>query len=242
MDLSVVIPVYNEEKSIEPLLREVVSALEGRCHYEVIYVDDASTDGSLDHLRSLREGHHQLRIIRHRHNCGQSIALLSGVRAARADWVVTLDGDGQNDPADIPNLIRARDYALDHPGDLCMIAGQRVQRADSWLRRFASRLANAVRRKLLADATVDTGCGLKLFRRDALLAIPHFNHMHRFLPALIQRDGGLVITVAVTHRPRLHGQSKYGLFDRLWVGIVDMLGVLWLKHRPCVAAAEEDTA
>lgn len=242
MDLSVVIPVYNEEKSIEPLLREVVSALEGHCRYEVIYVDDASTDRSLEYLRSLRKNHPQLRIIRHRHNCGQSIALLSGVRAARADWVVTLDGDGQNDPADIPKLIHARDHARNQPGEVRMIAGQRLQRADSWLRRSASRLANTVRRRILADATTDTGCGLKLFRRDALLAIPHFNHMHRFLPALIQRDGGVVLTVAVAHRARLHGQSKYGLFDRLWVGIVDLLGVLWLKHRPCVAVAEEDSA
>ncbi|MCO6441426.1 MAG: glycosyltransferase family 2 protein [Nitrococcus mobilis] len=241
MDLSVVIPVYNEEGNIEVLLREVTAALAVCGDYEVIYVDDASTDRTRERLHTLRPHYPRLRVIRHLRNCGQSAALLSGIRAARADWIVTLDGDGQNDPIDIPKLIRARDSARDLPGELRMVTGQRLRRADGWRRRFASRLANVVRRSILADDTADTGCGLKLFRRDALLNVPHFDHMHRFLPALIRRDGGVVITVPVRHRPRLHGCSKYGLFDRLWVGLVDLAGVLWLQHRPCIAASEEET-
>ena len=240
MDLTVVIPVYNEEGSIEPLLEEVGAALQGCGNYEVICVDDASTDRTRERLRVLRAGNPRLRVIRHLRNCGQSTALLSGIRAATASWVVTLDGDGQNDPMDIPRLIQARDEAQDLPGELQMIAGQRMRRADSWRRRAASWIANAVRRSILTDETVDTGCGLKLFRRDALLRIPHFDHMHRFLPALIRRDGGVVITVPVNHRPRLHGYSKYGLIDRLVAGIVDLGGVVWLKRRPCTAASEED--
>lgn len=242
MDLSVVIPVYNEEDNVEPLFGEVIAALEQCGDYEVIYVDDASTDRTRERLRALRRHSPRLRIIRHLRNCGQSAALLTGVQAASASWIVTLDGDGQNDPLDIPRLIRARDNARGLPGELWLVAGQRLRRADSWRRRFASRVANAVRRRILADDSADTGCGLKLFRRDALLGIPHFDHMHRFLPALIQRGGGIVVTVPVSHRPRLHGRSKYGVFDRLWVGIVDLAGVIWLKHRPCIAAAEEDTA
>lgn len=242
MDLSVVIPVYNEEDNVEPLFGEVIAALEQCGDYEVIYVDDASTDHTRERLRALRQYSPRLRIIRHLHNCGQSAALLTGVQAASASWIVTLDGDGQNDPLDIPRLIRARDNARGLPGELWLVAGQRIRRADSWRRRFASRVANAVRRRILADDSADTGCGLKLFRRDALLDIPHFDHMHRFLPALIQRGGGVVMTVPVSHRPRLHGRSKYGVFDRLWVGIVDLAGVMWLKHRPCIATAEEDTA
>lgn len=241
MDLSVVIPVYNEEDNIEPLFGEVIAALETCGDYEVIYVDDASTDRTRERLRALRQSNPRLRIIRHLHNCGQSAALLTGIRAARANWVVTLDGDGQNDPRDIPQLLRARDNAGDLPGELRLVAGQRIRRADSWQRRCASRVANATRRLILADDSADTGCGLKLLRRDALLDIPRFDHMHRFLPALIQRDGGVVITVPVGHRPRRHGHSKYGVFDRLWVGIIDLAGVMWLKHRPCVAATEEDT-
>lgn len=241
MDLTVVIPVYNEEDSVEPLFREVITALEICGDYEVIYVDDASTDRTRERLRALRQNSPRLRVIRHLRNYGQSAALLTGIRAASASWIVTLDGDGQNDPMDIPALIRARDKARDLPGELWMVAGQRMHRADSWQRRFASQVANAVRRRILADNSADAGCGLKLFRRDALLDIPHFDHMHRFLPALIQRDGGVVITVPVGHRPRLHGHSKYGFLDRLWVGIVDLAGVMWLKHRPCVAATEEDT-
>lgn len=242
MDLSVVIPVYNEEDSIEPLLGEVISALKTCGDYEVIYVDDASTDRTRERLRALRQTNPQLRVIRHLRNCGQSAALLTGIRAASANWVVTLDGDGQNDPMDIPKLIRARDSASNLPCQLWMVGGQRMRRADSWRRRFASRVANAVRRRILADDSADTGCGLKLLRRDALLDIPHFDHMHRFLPALLQRGGGAVITVPVAHRPRLHGRSKYGVLDRLWTGIVDLAGVMWLKHRSCLATAEEDTA
>ena len=241
MDLTVVIPVYNEEESIEPLVAEVSTALRGCGDYEVICVDDASTDRTRERLRSLRAQYPRLRVIRHLRNCGQSTALLSGIRAANAGWIVTLDGDGQNDPMDIPRLLQARDAARDSPGELEMIAGQRMCRADDWRRRAASWIANAVRRRVLTDDTVDTGCGLKLFRRDALLRVPHFDHMHRFLPALIRRGGGVVVTVPVNHRPRLHGYSKYGLIDRLVAGIVDLGGVVWLQRRPCIAATEEDT-
>lgn len=241
MELTVVIPVYNEEDNIEPLLKEVTTALEVCGDYEVIYVDDGSTDRTRERLRALSQTSPRLRVIRHLRNCGQSAALLSGIRAARASWVVTMDGDGQNDPMDIAKLIKARDNASGLSGELWMVAGQRTHRADSWRRRCASRVANAVRRCALADSSADTGCGLKLFRRAALLELPHFDHMHRFLPALIQREGGVVITVPVGHRSRLHGHSKYGVLDRLWVGIIDLAGVMWLKHRPCVATTEDDS-
>jgi dolichol-phosphate mannosyltransferase len=172
-----------------------------------------------------------LRLVRHARRRGQSAALLSGVRAARGPWIATLDGDGQNDPADIPALLAARDKAAESGQALQLIGGRRVNRRDRWLKRFSSKVANAVRRRLLGDATPDTGCGLKLFPRAAFLALPHFDHFHRFLPALIQRQGGAVISVDVSHRPRRAGRSHYGVFDRLWVGLFDLVGVMWLQRR-----------
>ncbi|WJW75888.1 glycosyltransferase family 2 protein [Thiohalobacter sp. IOR34] len=230
MDLSVVIPVYNEQDNIQPLVDEIRAALEGVLDYEVVYVDDGSTDATLERLRAARAGLPRLRILRHAESCGQSTAVRSGVKAARAPWIATLDGDGQNDPADIPRLYRAA-TAEDAPPDLWLIAGWRRRRQDSPLKKFSSRVANAVRSRLLHDDTPDTGCGLKLFRRDGFLELPYFDHMHRFLPALVLRAGGQVRSVEVNHRPRQRGVSKYGLHNRLWVGIVDLFGVIWLQRR-----------
>lgn len=239
MQLSIVIPVFNETDNVEPLLTEINNVLEGRIDYEVIFVDDASRDDTCQRLMALRRRFPRLRVVRHLRNSGQSAAILTGVRAARADWIATLDGDGQNDPADIPRLLAVRDDPA-APISLQLVTGYRRRRHDDRLRRLSSWTANAIRGRLLGDRSPDTGCGLKLFSREAFLAIPHFDHMHRFLPALIQRNGGTVLTVAVNHRPRRYGDSKYGLFDRLWVGIVDLIGVLWLQRRSCHAPACEE--
>ncbi len=229
MDLSVVIPVRNEAPNIAPLVAEIRAALDGRLDYEIVYVDDGSSDDTVAELRRSAQGFARLRILRHIRSCGQSTAIRSGVKAARAPWIATLDGDGQNDPADIPRLW---DLAQTTSGDTpLMIAGHRQKRRDSGIKRLSSRLANGIRRRLLGDGTPDTGCGLKLFRRDLFLDLPFFDHMHRFLPALVQRAGGRTLSVAVNHRPRERGASNYGVFDRLWVGIVDMLGVMWLQRR-----------
>jgi dolichol-phosphate mannosyltransferase len=225
VQLSIVVPVRNEQDNILPLLVEIHAALEGRAEFEVVYVDDGSTDATAQRLREALARHPRLRVLAHARSCGQSTALLTGVREARGEWIATLDGDGQNDPADIPKLLAARNDGLS------LIAGYRKSRRDTWLKRFSSRVANGVRSRLLGDATPDTGCGLKLFRRLTYLELPYFDHMHRFLPALVQRNGGATISVEVNHRPRERGVSNYGLFDRLWVGIVDLFGVMWLKRR-----------
>lgn len=228
MELSVVIPVKNEAGNIAPLVAEIVAALDGRLAYEIVYVDDGSTDATAAELYWLQRTLPQLRLVRHRASCGQSAAIRSGVKAARGQWIATLDGDGQNDPADIPNLWQV---ACDDRAALLLIAGQRVRRRDSWAKRQASRIANGVRRRLLRDDTADTGCGLKLFPRALFLDLPYFDHMHRFLPALVLREGGSVRSLPVNHRPRLRGTSKYGVLDRLAVGIADLVGVMWLCRR-----------
>ncbi len=238
MDLSLVIPVRNEAENIVPLIAEIRAALDGRCDYEVVYVDDGSDDATAQRLAEARRDFPRLRVLHHRHSCGQSTALLTGVRAARGAWIATLDGDGQNDPADIHTLLAARDAGGGDP--LLLLAGQRRHRMDSALKRLSSRVANSVRSRLLRDDTPDTGCGLKLFARATFLALPHFDHMHRFLPALVLRSGGRVQSVTVTHRPRQRGQSKYGVFDRLWIGIVDLFGMLWLLRRQCLPVVIED--
>ncbi len=224
--LAVVVPVRNEAPNIAPLVLEIEAALAAIPH-EIVYVDDGSTDATADELRAAAARAAPLRFLRHRRSCGQSAAILTGVRAATAPWIATLDGDGQNDPSDIPALL-ARAEA--EPG-LALIAGHRVRRRDSAIKRLTSRVANGLRARLLGDATPDTGCGLKIFRRDAFLALPAFDHMHRFLPALFLRAGGRVISVPVNHRPRLRGASNYGTLDRALVGIVDLLGVMWLQRR-----------
>ena len=238
MELSVVIPVLNEAGNIEPLLAEVVAALQGKFDYEIVYVDDASDDATPDELASARRRHPQLRVVTHRRTCGQSTALRSGVIAARGDWIATLDGDGQNDPADIPKLLEvARQAAA--TGQTVLVAGYRKRRQDSNVKRVSSRVANAVRSRLLGDATPDTGCGLKVFARADFLTLPYFDHMHRFLPALMQRAGGSVTSVEVNHRHRQRGASKYGTLDRLAVGVVDLLGVMWLQRRARIPEANE---
>lgn len=230
MDLSVVIPVHNEADNIETLVAEIDQALAGKCIYEIVYVDDGSNDSTPLSLAAARQNRPHMRVLRHKNCCGQSTAILTGVRAARAPWIATLDGDGQNDPADIPALF-AQLQAPDRPEGLAMVAGWRHKRQDTSWRRFSSKVANAVRAGLLGDATPDTGCGLKVFSREVYLTLPYFDHMHRFLPALVQRAGGKVLSVHVNHRPRTQGQSKYGTWNRLWVGIVDLFGVMWLQRR-----------
>jgi dolichol-phosphate mannosyltransferase len=227
--LAVVVPVHNEAENIAPLVAEIRGALNNKYSSEIVYVDDGSTDASLQTLKDLAKEISELRIIHH-HTCsGQSAAVMTGVRQARAATIATLDGDGQNDPADIPKLYEAF-LQQPHP-DAVMIAGLRAKRQDSWLKKISSRIANNVRAGLLRDDTQDTGCGLKVFSRNAFLEMPHFDHMHRFLPALMKRRGGTIISVPVNHRPRERGQSKYGVMNRLWVGIVDLFGVMWLQRR-----------
>ncbi len=237
MDLAIVIPVLNEAENIAPLLQEIESALGGHNGYDIIVVDDGSSDATPAVLDKCRERHPQLQVLRHAECRGQSAALLSGVRHARREWIATLDGDGQNDPADIPRL---RDAIRRASRPVSLVSGDRRQRRDGWLKRVSSRLANRVRGAVLGDGTPDTGCGLKLFRRSVFMALPHFDHMHRFLPALVQMQGGEVISVEVGHRARQHGRSKYGVHNRLWAGLVDLLGVLWLQRRALPPADKEN--
>ncbi len=238
--LSVVVPVRDEATNIGPLIDEIHAALLGVSH-EVVVVDDGSTDDTPALLASAAAGGH-VRWRRHRTSCGQTAAVVTGVRAARGLWIATIDGDGQNDPADIPRLL-AR--AMAGGSEPALIAGHRQRRRDSPVKRMSSRIANAVRSRLLGDATPDTGCGLKLFRRSVFLELPHFDHMHRFLPALMLRAGGRVESVPVNHRPRQHGRSKYGTLDRLWAGLFDLAGVYWLQRRwrrPMVEMPEQPDA
>lgn len=238
--VSAVIPVHDEEDNVEPLAKELLHVLDqvGRPH-EVIFVDDGSTDNTVEALSGLRAITPLVRIVRHEKCCGQSTALLTGIRHARFQTIVTLDGDGQNDPTDVPQLLKSLDdLNRKDPGG--MVIGHRHRRQDSFIRRLSSRTANAIRGRLLKDQTPDTGCGLKAFSRDTFLALPYFDHMHRFLPALFQRMGGAVVSVEVNHRPRTRGVSKYGTLDRLRVGIVDLLGVIWLQKRSKIPLVHED--
>jgi len=229
MDLSVVIPVKDEVANVAPLVAELRAALDGLLDYEIVYVDDGSEDGTAAEVARLQAETPHLRLLRHMRSCGQSAAIRSGVRAARAAWIATLDGDGQNDPADILKMWRMGLSAPMAPS--LLIAGYREDRQDSWTKRFASQIANRVRQWMLGDGTADSGCGLKLFPRSLYLDLPYFDHMHRFLPALALREGGIVRSIRVNHRARRGGVSKYGVFDRLGVGIVDLFGVIWLKRR-----------
>ena len=229
VELSVVVPVCNEAENVEPLAREIDAALAGRA-YEMIFVDDGSTDDTVAILQKLKNTLPALRVLRHSFRSGQSAAVASGVRAARAPWIATLDGDGQNDPADIPKLIAARDQGTNRNVKLFM-GNRKASRKDTAFRKLQSSIANGVRGALLGDGTPDTGCGIKLFSRELFMELPRFDHMHRFLPALFQRQGASVISVPVGHRPRTRGTSKYGMLNRLWVGIVDIAGVMWLRRR-----------
>jgi dolichol-phosphate mannosyltransferase len=226
--VSVVVPVRNEADNIAPLVGEIVAALEGQWPFEVVYVDDGSSDNTPAELSRLKAQYPFLRQLRHVQSCGQSAAVRTGVGAARAPLVVTLDGDGQNDPAFLPALVQALDGGGPRMG---LIAGQRVGRKASGFKKLQSRIANAVRGAVLRDGTRDTGCGLKAFRRDMFLSLPYFDGLHRFLPALVRREGYEVGYVDVVDRPRAHGVSNYGMWDRLWVGILDLAGVWWLVRR-----------
>ncbi|MGD8372703.1 MAG: glycosyltransferase family 2 protein [Syntrophobacterales bacterium] len=238
MDLSVVVPVKNEADNIDSLVDEICAVLDGLLQYEIIYVDDGSVDDTWDRLVALSRRLPQLKIIRLRQSYGQSTAIHTGVKEARAPLIATLDGDGQNDPADIPRLLQVFE-APDRPPNMQLVTGHRRRRKDSWVKKFSSRIANGVRIYLLKDQTPDTGCGLKVFPRETFLAMPFFDHMHRFLPALILRGGGEVCSVDVNHRPRKHGRTNYGVWDRLWVGLVDLFGVMWLQRRSRIPEIEE---
>lgn len=235
-ELSVVIPVFNEEDNVAPLLREVLAALRGRLPFEVVFVDDDSRDGTLAALRALKAEAPELRVLHHASQSGQSTAIRNGVKAARGAWIATLDGDGQNDPADIPKLLDARAASAER---IKLFAGWRVHRQDSGSKRWASKWANAIRSRMLRDDTPDTGCGIKLFEREAFLDLPYFDHMHRYLPALMQRAGWQTVSVPVHHRARGAGVSKYNNLNRALVGIRDLRGVAWLITRSRRTVVEE---
>lgn len=232
--LAAVIPMFNEAGNAVDLLTEVVAGLSATDvdRWQIVVVDDASSDSTAAELQAFAKRCPQLTIITHASNRGQSSAILTGARAADTTWLVTLDGDGQNDPADIPKL-----WQTVRPG-ACAV-GNRTQRRDSWSKRVSSKIANAIRQALLNDQCPDTGCGLKCFERAAFLKLPHFNHYHRYLPALFANAGLTVLNVPVNHRPREHGQSKYTNWGRLKVGIVDLCGVIWLLRRNCQAEVRD---
>ncbi|MCW9034946.1 MAG: glycosyltransferase family 2 protein [Rhodospirillales bacterium] len=239
-DLSVVVPVFNEEENVLPLVREITAALDGVCDYEIVYVNDGSSDTTASVLKEAQGEQPRLRIVTHKESCGQSTAVRTGVKAASAPLIATLDGDGQNDPADIPNLLKVLQESADVDG--LLVAGWRAKRQDSEVKKVSSKIANGVRSRLLGDATPDTGCGLKVFSRAAFLDMAYFSHMHRFLPALMIRRGGKVVSVKVNHRHRERGVSKYGTWDRLKVGVVDLFGVRWLQRRakvPVILEADD---
>ena len=226
--ISVVVPVRNEAENIGPLIGEIAAVLEGRWAYEIIYVNDGSTDATAERLAEVMKQRDNLRQLRHANSAGQSAAIRSGVRAARGAIIATLDGDGQNNPAFLPDLIST----LERGGErLGLVAGQRVGRKDTGFKKFQSRAANAIRGTILRDGTRDTGCGLKAFRREVFLMMPYFDGLHRFLPALVRREGLEIAYVDVVDRPRRSGVSNYGFFDRLWIGILDLAGVWWLIRR-----------
>jgi dolichol-phosphate mannosyltransferase len=228
--ISVVVPVHNEAPNIPPLIEKISAAL-ADIEHEIVYVDDGSSDDTPQVLARIAANLPALVRVRHRQSCGQSAAVITGVKVARGAFIATLDGDGQNDPSDIPAMLDAAMTAEATGKTPVLIAGHRVSRIDSDAKRYGSKIANAVRGRLLKDGTPDTGCGLKLFRRQAFLELPHFDHIHRFLPALFIRAGGHVVSVPVKHHARAHGASHYGTWDRLKVGIVDLFGVAWLQRR-----------
>ena len=238
-DLAVVIPVRNESANIEPLLAEIAAALDGFVDYQIICVDDGSTDETPQVLARIAASQPRLKVYRHRPGCGQSQAIATGISRADAPLIATLDGDGQNDPADIPALVRRWQSEPEVTRQRLLIAGWRANRRDTASKKIASRLANAIRGWALKDRTPDTGCGTKLFPRALFLEFPRFNHMHRYLPALTIRAGGSVVSVPVNHRPRREGNSNYGNLGRALVGLPDLLGVMWLMRRPSRANVED---
>jgi dolichol-phosphate mannosyltransferase len=235
--VSVVVPVRNESENVAPLIAEIAGALDGRWNYEIIYVNDGSTDATAERLATVMKQRSNLRQIRHAISSGQSAAVRSGVRAARGAIVATLDGDGQNNPVFLPDLIAAIEKGGESIG---LAAGQRVGRKDTGFKKIQSRIANGIRNGILHDGTRDTGCGLKAFRREVFLMLPYFDGLHRFLPALVRREGYEIAYVDVIDRPRHSGVSNYGFFDRLWIGIMDLAGVWWLirRKKPTPVATE----
>ena len=237
---TIVVPMLNEADNVEPMAREIAAACPPLGAFEAIFVNDGSTDATPERIAALRAEFPWLREIRHARPCGQSAALRSGVTAARAPVICTIDGDGQNPPAEIPKLVAPLLEGRHGPDPgLGLVAGQRTGRQDSASKRLASRLANRLRSRVLGDGASDSACGLKAFPREVFLSLPFFDHMHRFLPALIRRAGGAVIEVPVNHRPRAAGRSHYGTWGRAWVGLVDMLGVAWLQRRMKSPVVEE---
>ena len=237
-ELSVIVPVFNERDNVGPLVAEILVALRGRIAFEIVYVDDCSKDDSFEVLTRLMQATPELRALGHLTQSGQSTAIRTGVKAARSAWIATLDGDGQNDPADIPKLL---DMRATSDSSLKLFAGWRVNRRDTGSKRWASKFANAVRSRLLRDETPDTGCGIKLFERAAFLDLPYFDHMHRYLPALFKRAGWNCVSVPVNHRERASGVSKYNNLQRAWVGLADLRGVGWLIKRSKRTAVREAT-
>jgi dolichol-phosphate mannosyltransferase len=237
VDVSIVVPVRNEAENISPLISEIAAALGDRWKYEIIYVNDGSTDATAERIAAIMKQRGNLRQISHATSSGQSAAVRSGVRVARGTIVATLDGDGQNNPAFLPDLISAIEKGGQRVG---LAAGQRVGRKDTGFKKIQSRIANGVRKRILRDGTRDTGCGLKAFRREVFLMLPYFDGLHRFLPALARREGYDIAYVDVTDRPRRSGVSNYGFFDRLWIGIMDLAGVWWLirRKKPTPVATE----
>jgi dolichol-phosphate mannosyltransferase len=229
IEFSVVVPVHDESGNAATLAREIAAALDGRA-YEMVFVDDASRDDTRAELAALKAEIPALRLVGHRRNAGQSRAVRTGVLAARADIVGTLDGDGQNDPADLPRLL-ARLTRPEAPPDLGMVAGKRAKRQDNWSKRAASRIANAIRKAALKDGADDSGSGVKVFKREAFLRLPYFDHMHRFMPALMLREGYAVEFLEVNHRVRGAGRSKYTNLGRLAANMTDLFGVMWLRSR-----------
>jgi glycosyltransferase involved in cell wall biosynthesis len=234
--ISVVVPVFDEQGAAPALAREIAAAFRGRDH-EIIFVDDASRDGTRAALAALQAEIPQLRVLAHRRNSGQSRSIRTGILAARGEVIVTLDGDGQNDPADAPDLV---DMLLAGPPDLALVGGERVKRQDSRAKKIASRVGNGVRKRLLRDTANDTGCGLKAFRREAFLRLPYFDHIHRYLPALMLREGYQTSFRPVRHRNRETGVSKYTNLGRLWVSLSDLLGVMWLQSRARLPGAVDE--
>lgn len=230
--LSVLIPAKNESANIVALLQEIRQALSGRFSYEVLVVDDGSTDNMRPLLLELqRNGYDTLRVLTHSKSLGQSTSVYHAAQQARGEWLVTLDGDGQNDPADIPQMMSLVLDGARQPTGIKLVSGHRVTRRDSWVKRWSSRFANGLRARILRDDTPDTGCGLKVISREVFLQLPYFDHMHRYIPALVQRHGFRKVVCPVNHRHRMGGKSNYGTIDRALVGILDLFGVWWMLRR-----------
>lgn len=239
LSVSVVIPVKDEEQNIALLAQELKAVFCDKAEYEVLIIDDGSSDGTREVLYTLKKGSSNIRILIHERTLGQSYAVLNGVRHAKGTWVAIIDGDGQNDPADIPKML---DYCIQEharDADFAGVIGHRVERQDSQVKRMTSKIANGFRAAVLKDGVPDIGCGFKIVLRERYLRLPSFDHMHRFIPVLIQAQGGRMSSMPVRHRPRVHGKSKYSTWNRLWVGIVDVCGVWWLCRRSKTAIARE---